>query len=314
MTGSIILIVIIAILAWLVVSNVRVVPQSEAWVLERLGHYLTTWTAGLHLKVPILDRIAMKHSLKEYVIDFQPQPVITSDNAAIQVDSVVYYQVTDPKATTYGVANPLAAIENLTATTLRNIIGSLKLDEALTSRDKINAQIRIVLDEATDPWGIKVNRVELKNILPPRALQDAMNKQKEAEQNKRQLILGSEGKRESDIQVAEGEKRSAVLRAEALKETQILEADGAAQAQVIQATAQAQAILKIAEATARSLEMINGANPNTGTLTLKALETFTQVANGQATKIIIPSQLQDLSGLLASLQAVGEKDKLPEAK
>ncbi len=282
----IITIVVIFIIVMIIVRNVRVVPQASAYVIERLGTYKTTWETGLHIKVPFIERIAMKVSLKERVFDFMPQAVITKDNVTMQIDTVLFYQVTDPKLLVYGIENPAIAIENLTATTLRNIIGDLELDETLTSRDIINVRMRQILDEATDPWGIKVNRVELKNILPPQDIQNAMERQMKAEREKRESILRAEGQREAAILVAEGEKEAAILRAEAKKETAIREADG-----------QAAAIRKIQEATAAGLQMIKNVQVDSGVIALQSLDTMTKVANGKATKIIVPSELQNLATL-----------------
>ena len=298
MPGFVIAIILALFLMILVVANVRIVPQAHAFVIERLGAYEGTWDVGLHIKIPLLDRIASKVSLKEMVVDFPPQPVITKDNVTMSIDTVVYYQITDPKLYTYGVARPIVAIENLTATTLRNIIGQLELDESLTSRDLINTQMRSILDEATDPWGIKVNRVEVKNIMPPADIQEAMEKQMRAERERRESILRAEGNKKSAILVAEGEKQSAILRAEAKKEAQIREAEG-----------EAEAILKVQEATARGLEMIKQAQVDQAVLTLKSFETLAKVADGQATKLIIPSQIQDVAGLVASVKEFVDLDK-----
>ncbi len=270
----------------IIVRNIRVVQQSKAYVIERLGSYKTTWGTGLHLKVPFIERVAKIISLKEQVADFPPQPVITKDNVTMQIDTVIYFQITDPKLYTYGIEHPIVAIENLSATTLRNIIGDLELDQCLTSRDIINAKMRNILDEATDPWGIKVNRVELKNILPPREIQSAMEKQMKAERERREAILRAEGEKRSAILEAEGERESAILRADAKKQQQILEAEG-----------QAEAILKVQTATAEGIRLINEAAPGEGVLKIKALEAFTAAANGKATKIIIPSEIQGLAGL-----------------
>ena len=273
----------VIILIIVVISNVKVVPQAYAYVMERFGAYSTTWETGLHVKIPFIDRISKKVSLKEQVIDFPPQPVITKDNATIQIDTVVYFQITDPKLYTYGVENPISAIENLTATTLRNIIGELELDETLTSRDIINSKMRSILDEATDPWGIKVTRVEVKNILPPRDIQDAMEKQMRAERERREKILQAEGEKKAAILTAEGEKESMILRAEAKKEAQIKEAEG-----------EAQAIIKIQEANAQGLKLLREAKADEAVLKLKSYEAFEKVADGKATKIIVPSDLQNL--------------------
>jgi regulator of protease activity HflC (stomatin/prohibitin superfamily) len=290
-------IIVLAVIA----NNVRVVPQAHAFVLERLGAYLTTWHVGLHVKTPFLDRVAKVVSLKEQVVDFDPQPVITKDNVTMQIDTVVYYQITDPKMYTYGVEHPMAAIENLTATTLRNIIGDLELDETLTSRDTVNTKMRSILDDATDPWGIKVNRVELKNIIPPREIQDAMEKQMKAERERRESILRAEGEKKSAVLVAEGEKESAILRAEAEKQAAILRAEAQKEAAIREAEGEAEAILKVQQATAMGLKMLNEASPNQGVIAIKSLEALEKVADGQATKIIIPSEIQSLAGLAASL-------------
>ena len=293
-----ILIALGVIVVVLLLTNIHVVQQSRAFVVERLGAYQATWGVGLHLKMPIIDRVAKRVSLKEQVVDFAPQPVITKDNVTMQIDTVIYFQITDPKLYTYGVEQPMSAIENLTATTLRNIIGDLELDQSLTSRDHINSQMRAILDEATDPWGIKVNRVELKNILPPREIQDAMEKQMKAERERRESILQAEGQKQSQILVAEGEKQSVILRADAAKQAKIMEAE-----------AQAEAILRVQQATADALKLLNEAAPNDQVVKLKALEAFQAAADGKATKIIIPSEIQGLAGLAAGVQALMEKDK-----
>ena len=283
-------------------KNIVIVQQSRAYVVERLGAFQAVWGVGIHLKIPFIERVARKVSLKEQIADFPPQPVITKDNVTIQVDTVLFFQITDPKLYAYGVEHPMAAIENLTATTLRNLIGDLELDQSLTSRDIINAKMRVILDEATDPWGIKVNRVELKNIMPPREIQDAMEKQMKAERERREAILQAEGQKQSQILVAEGEKQSLVLRAEAAKEAKLLEAE-----------AQAQAILKVQQAQADALKLLNEAAPNEQVVKLKSLEAFQAAANGKATKIIIPSEIQGLAGLAAGLKGIVEKDE-PAAK
>ncbi len=289
-------IIVIALLA-LVFANIRVVPQSKAYVIERLGTYFTTWKTGLHVKVPFIDRIAKIVSLKEQVVDFKPQPVITKDNVTMQIDTVVFYQITDPKLYCYGVESPISAIENLSATTLRNIIGELELDSTLTSRDTINAKIRVILDEATDPWGIKVNRVELKNIIPPREIQDAMEKQMKAERERREAILRAEGEKQSRILVAEGHKESKILEAEAEKQSAILRAEAVKEAKIREAEGEAQAIATVQQASAEAIKLLNEANANEAVLKLKALEAFAKAADGQATKIIIPSEIQSLAGL-----------------
>lgn len=297
------LIVTLAILFFLIllitVANIKIVPQANAYVVERLGAYFATWSTGLHVKIPFIDRIARKVSLKEQVVDFPPQPVITKDNVTMQIDTVVYFQITDPKLYTYGVERPISAIENLTATTLRNIIGDLELDHTLTSRDVINTKIRVILDEATDAWGIKVNRVELKNILPPREIQDAMEKQMKAERERRAKILDAEGAKRSEILVAEGLKESAILKADAVKETKIREAQG-----------EAEAILSVQKAFADSLKMLNEACPTDKVIALKSLEAFSKAADGKATKIIIPSEIQSLAGLATSIKELVVDDKI----
>ncbi len=300
----IIIVAIIVIVLAILASNIRVVQQSKASVIERLGAFRTVWGVGLHIKIPFIERVAKTVSLKEQVVDFAPQPVITKDNVTMQIDTVVYFQITDPKLYTYGVENPMSAIENLTATTLRNIIGDLELDESLTSRDHINTKMRSILDEATDPWGIKVNRVELKNIIPPREIQDAMEKQMKAERERRESILQAEGQKASQILVAEGEKQSAILKADAAKQAAILQAEGAKQAAILKAEAEAEAILKVQQATADAIKLINEADPGDGVIKIKALEAFQTVADGKATKIIIPSEIQGLAGLCASAKSV----------
>ena len=292
----VIAVLVVALLA-LVFANIRVVPQSKAYVIERLGTYFTTWETGLHVKVPFIDRIAKIVSLKEQVVDFKPQPVITKDNVTMQIDTVVFYQITDPKLYCYGVESPISAIENLSATTLRNIIGELELDSTLTSRDTINAKIRVILDEATDPWGIKVNRVELKNIIPPREIQDAMEKQMKAERERREAILRAEGEKQSRILVAEGHKESKILEAEAEKQSAILAAEAVKEAKIREAEGEAQAIATVQQASAEAIKLLNEANANEAVLKLKALEAFAKAADGQATKIIIPSEIQSIAGL-----------------
>ena len=293
---TVIVVLVVALLA-LVFANIRVVPQSKAYVIERLGTYFTTWETGLHVKVPFIDRIAKIVSLKEQVVDFKPQPVITKDNVTMQIDTVVFYQITDPKLYCYGVESPISAIENLSATTLRNIIGELELDSTLTSRDTINAKIRVILDEATDPWGIKVNRVELKNIIPPREIQDAMEKQMKAERERREAILRAEGEKQSRILVAEGHKESKILEAEAEKQSAILAAEAVKEAKIREAEGEAQAIATVQQASAEAIKLLNEANANDAVLKLKALEAFAKAADGQATKIIIPSEIQSIAGL-----------------
>ncbi|HHZ06108.1 MAG TPA: SPFH/Band 7/PHB domain protein [Clostridiales bacterium] len=295
---EVILLILAAILILIVVANVKIVPQAQAYVVERLGAYYQTWGTGLHLKIPFIDRISRKVSLKEQVVDFPPQPVITKDNVTMQIDTVVYFQITDSKLYTYGVENPLSAIENLTATTLRNIIGDLELDNTLTSRDVINTKIRVILDEATDAWGIKVNRVELKNILPPREIQDSMEKQMKAERERRARILDAEGEKRSQVLVAEGQKESAILKADAIKESKIREAQG-----------EAEAILSVQKAYADSLKMLNEAAPSDKVIALKSLEAFSKAADGKATKIIIPSEIQKMAGLATTLKELVVDDQ-----
>lgn len=290
-------IVVVALIAIAIAKNIRIVPQSFAYVIERLGVYSTTWQTGLHIKIPFIERVAKKISLKEQVVDFEPQAVITKDNVTIQIDTVVFYQITDPKLYTYGVENPIVAIENLSATTLRNIIGELELDNTLTSRDTINAKIRVILDEATDAWGIKVNRVELKNIIPPREIQNAMEKQMKAERERRESILRAEGEKQSKILVAEGHKESKILEAEADKQSAILHAEAVKEAKIREAEGEAAAIETVQKASADAIRLLNEANANDAVLKLKALETFAKVADGQATKIIIPSEIQGMAGL-----------------
>lgn len=297
MKGFIIFFVILLIVAIFLLSNIKVVPQSKAYVIERLGKYLTTWDTGIHVKIPFIDRIAKAVSLKEQIVDFAPQAVITKDNVTMKIDTVVFFAITDPKLYCYGVEAPLAAIENLTATTLRNIIGELELDATLTSRDTINTKIRAILDEATDPWGIKVNRVELKNILPPKEIQDSMEKQMKAERERREAILRAEGDKQSRILEAQGFKESKILEAEAEKQSAILRADAVREQKIREAEGEAQAILKIKQAEADGIRMINEANPSDAVVKIKSLEAFASVANGNATKIIIPSEIQGLAGL-----------------
>lgn len=296
-----IIVIAIAFLIWLIVSNIRIVPQARAYVVERLGAYKSTWQVGLHFKVPVIDKISKKVSLKEMVIDFPPQPVITKDNVTMEIDTVVYFQITDPKLYTYGVEHPMDAIENLTATTLRNIIGELELDESLTSREHINTKIRLVLDEATDPWGIKINRVEVKNITPPRDIQVAMEKQMRAERERREAILIAEGEKKSAVLIAEGQKEAAILQAEAKKQTAIKEAEG-----------QSEAILMINKATADGLAMIKAAGADDAVIKLKSLETFAKAANGKATKIIIPSEIQGIAGLATTVGELVRRDESEE--
>ena len=296
--GTIAIIILVVLILAVVVSCIQIVQQSKAYVIERLGAFHSVWGVGMHFKLPFIERVVKKVSLKEQVADFDPQPVITKDNVTMQIDTVIYFQITDPKLYTYGVEYPMSAIENLTATTLRNIIGELELDQSLTSRDTINAKMRSILDEATDPWGIKVNRVELKNILPPREIQNAMEKQMKAERERRESILQAEGEKASKVLIAEGEKQSTLLRADAAK-----------QAKIMAAEAEAESILKVQQAMADSMRMLNENAPNDQVIKLKALEALEKVADGKATKIIIPSEIQGLAGLAASTKALVEGDK-----
>ncbi|MDR0302602.1 MAG: SPFH/Band 7/PHB domain protein [Treponema sp.] len=301
-------IIILSFFVFLVIiTNVRIVAQSNAFVIERLGAYITTWSTGIHVKLPFIDNISSKVSLKEQVADFAPQPVITKDNVTMMIDTVIYLQITDPKLYTYGVINPMSAIENLTSTTLRNIIGELELDETLTSRDMINTRMRTVLDEATDPWGIKVNRVEVKNIAPPKSIQEAMEKQMRAERERRESILKAEGEKQSAILVAEGQKASAILKAEAEKAAVILQAEAAKEAAIREAEGEAQAILNVQRATADGLSMLKSVNADDALIKLKSLETLQKVADGQATKIIIPSEIQNLAGLVTAASELVKK-------
>lgn len=296
-------IILVVLVLLVLAANVRVVPQSRAFVIERLGAFQGVWGVGLHFKIPFIERVAKNVSLKEQVVDFPPQPVITKDNVTMQIDTVIYFQITDPKLYTYGVENPMSAIENLTATTLRNIIGDLELDQSLTSRDHINGQMRAILDEATDNWGIKVNRVELKNIIPPKEIQNAMEKQMKAERERRESILQAEGEKASKILVAEGEKQSAILKADAAK-----------QAKIMAAEAEAASIMKVQQALADAMRMLNENAPNDQVIKLKALEAFQKAADGKATKIIIPSEIQGLAGLAASAKTLLEDDKPEQAQ
>lgn len=284
---------LLIVLIIILIANVKIVPQAHAYIIERFGGYHTTWGVGLHIKIPFIDKIAKKVNLKEHVVDFPPQPVITEDNVTMQIDTVVYYQITDPKLFTYGVERPMMAIENLTATTLRNIIGDMELDETLTSRDTVNTSMRSILDEATDPWGIKINRVELKNIIPPREIQDAMERQMKAERERRESILRAEGEKKSAILMAEGEKEAAILRAEAKKQSAIREAEG-----------EAEAIITVQKAVAEGIKQINEANPCDAYIAMKSLESFEKAADGKATKIIVPSNIQGIAGLAASIKEV----------
>ena len=308
MEGWIAIIIIVVLALIIIASCVKTVPQSREMVLESLGVYLTTWEVGLHFKIPFVDRVAKNVTLKEQVVDFPPQPVITKDNVTMQIDTVVYFQITDSKLFAYGVENPLMAIENLTATTLRNIIGDLELDETLTSRETINTKMRATLDVATDPWGIKVNRVELKNIIPPKAIQDAMEKQMKAERERREAILRAEGEKKSTILVAEGNKESAILDAEAEKQAAILRAEAKKEATIKEAEGQAAAILKIQQANADGLKMLKEAAPDSSVLQLKSLEAFAKAADGKATKIIIPSEIQGIAGLSKSIVEVAKEN------
>lgn len=297
MSGLILFIMFIILIGAYIAVNIRIVPQSKAFVVERLGKYQTTWETGLHVKIPFIERVVKAVSLKEQIVDFAPQAVITKDNVTMKIDTVVFFQITDPKLFCYGVEAPLAAIENLTATTLRNIIGELELDATLTSRDTINTKIRAILDEATDPWGIKVNRVELKNILPPKEIQDSMEKQMKAERERREAILRAEGEKQSRILEAEGYKESKILEAEAEKQSAILKADAVKEAKIREAEGEAIAINKVQQATADAIKLLNEANANDAVIKIKALEAFEKAADGQATKIIIPSEIQGLAGL-----------------
>ena len=302
-TKIVILVIVIILILLIIIRNIRIVQQAKAYVIERLGAYSTTWGVGLHFKLPFFERIAKVVSLKEQVVDFPPQPVITKDNVTMQIDTVLYFEITDPKLYTYGVEYPLTAIENLSATTLRNIIGELELDQTLTSRDIINSKMRTILDEATDPWGIKINRVELKNILPPKEIQNAMEKQMKAERERRESILRAEGEKKSAILIAEGERESAVLRADAKKQAQILEAEG-----------EAEAILKVQHATAEGIKLVKAAGASEEVIRLKALEAFTAAANGRATKIIVPSEIQGLAGLATSFKELMSDPEKPAPK
>ena len=305
--------VIIGILALIIIvliANIKIVPQAHSYIVERLGAYHSSWGVGLHFKIPVLEKIVKKVSLKEQVVDFPPQPVITKDNVTMQIDTVVYFQITDPRLYTYGEELPMSAIENLTATTLRNIIGDMELDESLTSRDIINTKMRSILDEATDPWGIKINRVELKNIIPPAGIREAMEKQMKAERERREAILKAEGEKKSAVLVAEGEKESRILQAEAEKQSQILKAEADKEAAIRVAEGEAQAIREVQRATADGLKMLNDSAPTDAVLTIKSLEAFAKAADGKATKIIIPSEIQGVAGLVSALkETVTEPDK-----
>ena len=301
------LIILCIMLAVIISANIKIVPQAHSYIIERLGGYYASWGVGLHFKVPFIDRIAKKVNLKEHVVDFPPQPVITEDNVTMQIDTVVYYQITDPKLFAYGVERPMMAIENLTATTLRNIIGDLELDETLTSRDTVNTKMRAILDEATDPWGIKINRVELKNIMPPAAIQESMEKQMKAERERRESILIAEGEKKSTVLVAEGKKESAILEAEAEKQAAILHAEAVKEAKIREAEGEAAAIEAVQKATADAIRLLNEANAGDAVIKLKALEAFSKAADGQATKIIIPSEIQGLAGLAEGVVSAVQK-------
>ncbi len=305
---GVILTILVFIVIVIILSTIKIVPQAHAYVIERLGTYNGTWSVGLHMKAPIIDKVARRVTLKEQVVDFAPQPVITKDNVTMRIDTVVFFQITDPKLFCYGVENPIMAIENLTATTLRNIIGDLELDQTLTSRETINTKMRSTLDEATDPWGIKVNRVELKNIIPPAAIQDAMEKQMKAERERREQILRAEGEKKSKILIAEGNKQSLILEAEAEKESQILRAEAKKEATIKEAEGQAQAILAVQQANADGIRALNESAPSNQVLTIKSLEAFAKAADGKSTKIIIPSEIQGIAGLASSLVEVAKKD------
>ena len=308
----VVLLIVIILVLWILASCIRIVPQAYAIVLERLGAYQATWGTGVHFKLPFVERVARKVNLKEQVVDFPPQPVITKDNVTMQIDTVVFFQITDPKLFAYGVENPIMAIENLSATTLRNIIGDMELDETLTSREVINTKMRASLDVATDPWGIKVNRVELKNIIPPAAIQEAMEKQMKAERERREAILIAEGEKKSTILVAEGKKESAILDAEAEKQAAILRAEAQKERMIKEAEGQAEAVLKVQKANGEGLRMIKEAGADNAVLTLKSLEALAKVADGRSTKIIIPSELQGMAGLAASLKEIVVDDKKTE--
>ena len=305
----IVFIILVAVALLIIVNCIKIVPQANAYVVERLGAYLDTWSVGVHFKMPFVDRVARRVLLKEQVVDFPPQPVITKDNVTMQIDTVVYFQITDPKLYAYGVENPIMAIENLTATTLRNVIGDLELDETLTSRETINTKMRSTLDVATDPWGIKINRVELKNIMPPKAIQDAMEKQMKAERERREAILRAEGEKKSTVLVAEGNKEAAILDAQAEKEAAILRAEAKREATIKEAEGQAEAILRIQQANADGLKMLKESAPDSAVLQLKSLEAFAKAADGKATKIIIPSEIQGIAGLTKSIAEVATEEK-----
>lgn len=307
--GGAAFIILIIIVLILLITSIRIVPQAHAFVIERLGAYITTWSTGLHVKIPMIDRVAKNVNLKEQVVDFPPQPVITKDNVTMQIDTVIYFQITDPRLYCYGVENPIMAIENLTATTLRNVIGDLELDETLTSRETINSKMRASLDVATDPWGIKINRVELKNIMPPSAIRDAMEKQMKAERERREAILIAEGEKKSTILIAEGKKESAILDAEAEKQAAILRAEAKKEATIREAEGQAEAILKVQKANADGLVFLKEAGVDNKVLQIKSLEAFAKAADGKATKIIIPSEIQGIAGLAKSIAEVAKSDE-----
>ncbi|MCR4749654.1 MAG: SPFH/Band 7/PHB domain protein [Lachnospiraceae bacterium] len=304
MGGAMLVLIILIIVAWVIISNIRVVPQAHAYIIERLGAYQCTWSVGFHVKAPFFDKIARKVLLKEQVVDFAPQPVITKDNVTMRIDTVVFYQITDPKLYAYGVENPLMAIENLTATTLRNIIGELELDQTLTSRETINTKMRASLDEATDPWGIKVNRVELKNIIPPAEIQNAMEKQMKAERERREAVTRAEGEKKANVTVAEGKKEAAILEAEAEKQSAILRAEAQKEKMIREAEGEAEAILKVQQAKADGIRMLKEAGADSAVLQMKSLEAFEKAADGKATKIIIPSEIQSIAGLSTSIKEV----------
>ena len=308
--GFALIIILCLVVIVIICSTIKIVPQAHAYVIERLGTYQATWSVGLHMKMPVIDKVAKRVTLKEQVVDFAPQPVITKDNVTMRIDTVVFFQITDPKLFSYGVENPIMAIENLTATTLRNIIGDLELDQTLTSRETINTKMRATLDEATDPWGIKVNRVELKNIIPPAAIQDAMEKQMKAERERREQILRAEGEKKSAILIAEGNKQSVILEAEAEKASQILRAEAKKEATIKEAEGQAQAILAVQQANADGIRALNESMPTNQVITLKSLEAFTKAADGKATKIIIPSEIQGIAGLTSSIVEVAKSTEV----
>ena len=314
MGGVVLVLIILIIAAWILISNFRVVPQAHAYIIERLGAYQCTWSVGFHVKAPFFDKIARKVLLKEQVVDFAPQPVITKDNVTMRIDTVVFYQITDPKLYAYGVENPLMAIENLTATTLRNIIGELELDQTLTSRETINTKMRASLDEATDPWGIKVNRVELKNIIPPAEIQNAMEKQMKAERERREAVTRAEGEKKASVTVAEGKKEAAILEAEAEKQSAILKAEAQKEKMIREAEGEAEAILKVQQAKADGIRMLKEAGADSAVLQMKSLEAFEKAADGKATKIIVPSELASVAGLASGIKTIVEKDENKKAQ